>query len=57
MFAPRSFGPVGQPQPIGLRRAAPVPGMEANVSILAYLLVTVAVFGVLGLVQRMVERL
>ncbi|NUP28279.1 MAG: potassium-transporting ATPase [Nocardia sp.] len=26
-------------------------------SILAYLLVTVAVFGVLGFVQRMVERL
>ncbi|WP_280418032.1 potassium-transporting ATPase [Nocardia carnea] len=31
--------------------------MEADVSILAYLLVTVAVFGVLGVVQRMVERL
>ncbi|WP_210746810.1 hypothetical protein [Nocardia speluncae] len=41
----------------GLRRAAPVFGMEADVSILAYLLVTVAVFGVLGFVQRMVERL
>ncbi|NKY57446.1 potassium-transporting ATPase [Nocardia flavorosea] len=31
--------------------------MEADVSILAYLLVTVAVFGVLGFVQRMAERL
>ncbi|WP_063130026.1 hypothetical protein [Nocardia fusca] len=55
--AARSFDPVRQQRPLGRVALPQVLGTEAKVSILAFLVVTVAVFGVLGFVQRMVERL
>ncbi|MGW0006489.1 hypothetical protein [Nocardia grenadensis] len=55
--AARNFDPVRQQRPIGRIALPQVFGTEAEVSILTFLVVTVAVFGVLGFVQRMVERL
>lgn len=55
--AARNFDPVRQQRPIAASGCPQVLGTEAKVSILAFLVVTVAVFGVLGFVQRMVERL
>ncbi|MFI2228537.1 hypothetical protein [Nocardia testacea] len=55
--AARNFDPARQQRPIGRIALPQVLGTEAEVSILAFLVVTVAVFGVLGFIQRMVERL